>query len=344
MVQDHEHVFGDVVEDDKHESYLLETSLTGDGEKMNWVLGLAWQSDQYQSDAFPVFDYTYDVPGVFGQVDYDLTSDLSMSLSARLDDHSEFGTQLSPRFSVLYRPGNWTIRGSIAEGFFAPTPFVEEIEAAGLSRLEPLSDLTEEKAQTASLDVGYRTGPIELNATLFASDVDNVTELEAVASDRVRLVNTEGTTEIRGTELVARYVWNDFKLTGSYLYTDASEPGETDQETLPLTPEHTAGMVAMWERHGEFRLGLEMYYTGEQRVAGNPYRSVSEPYLDIGILGEITIGPASWFINAENILNVRQTREDPLLLPMRAAHGQWTTDIWSRNDGFIVNGGVRLRF
>lgn len=344
MVQDHEHVFGDVVEDDKHESYLLETSLTGDGEKMNWVLGLAWQSDQYQSDAFPVFDYTYDVPGVFGQIDYDLTSDLSMSLSARLDDHSEFGTQLSPRFSVLYRPGNWTIRGSIAEGFFAPTPFVEEIEAAGLSRLEPLSDLTEETAQTASLDVGYRTGPIELNATLFASDVDNVTELEAVASDRVRLVNTEGTTEIRGTELVARYVWNDFKLTGSYLYTDASEPGETDRETLPLTPEHTAGMVAMWERHGEFRLGLEMYYTGEQRVADNPYRSVSEPYLDIGILGEITIGPASWFINAENILNVRQTREDPLLLPMRTAHGQWTTDIWSRNDGFIVNGGVRLRF
>ena len=83
---------------------------------------------------------------------------------------------------------------------------------------------------------------------------------------------------------------------------------------------------------------------GEQRVADNPYRSVSEPYLDIGILGEITIGPASWFINAENILNVRQTRENPLLLPMRAAHGQWTTDIWSRNDGFIVNGGVRLRF
>ena len=100
----------------------------------------------------------------------------------------------------------------------------------------------------------------------------------------------------------------------------------------------------MWERHGEFRLGLEMYYTGEQRVEGNPYRSVSKAYLDVGILGEITIGPASWFINAENILNVRQTREDSLLLQQRSAHGQWTTDIWSRNDGFIVNGGVRLRF
>ena len=24
--------------------------------------------------------------------------------------------------------------------------------------------------------------------------------------------------------------------------------------------------------------------------------------------------------------------------------GQWTTDIWSRNDGFIANAGVRIKF
>jgi hypothetical protein len=46
----------------------------------------------------------------------------------------------------------------------------------------------------------------------------------------------------------------------------------------------------------------------------------------------------------ENLLNIRQTKEDPLVLPNRAPDGQWTTDIWSRNDGFIVNGGVRVRF
>ena len=120
MVQDHDHVFGDVVEDDKHESYLFETSLTGDGEKMNWVLGLAWQSDQYQSDAFPVFDYTYNVPGVFGQIDYDVTSDLSMSLSARLDDHLNSERSSAPVFCAL-SPRKLDHRGSIAEGFFAPT-------------------------------------------------------------------------------------------------------------------------------------------------------------------------------------------------------------------------------
>lgn len=352
MVQEHDHRFGALLEEDQHESYLLEASVTGAKGGTNWVAGVAWQSEIYSSDTFPAFDYTYDVPGVFGQVDHDFTEELSVSLSGRFDDHSEYGSQLSPRVSVLYRPGNWTIRGSVADGFFAPTPFVEEIEAAGLSRLEPLSGVVEETAQTASLDIGYRQGGIEANATFFASDVDGVTRLESFSSvpggelDRVRLVNTPGKSELRGTELLLRYMWRDFKITGSYLYIDSSEPDELGigRQEVALTPKHTAGMVAMWERHGEFRLGLEMYYTGEQRVENSPFRTTSDSYLDIGILGEKTIGRISYFINAENILDVRQTREEPLLRPTRSPDGQWTTDIWSRNDGFIVNGGIRVKF
>lgn len=352
MVQEHDHRFGALLEEDQHESYLLEASVTGASGGTNWVAGVAWQSEIYSSDTFPAFDYTYDVPGIFGQIDHDFTEELSVSLSGRFDDHSEYGSQLSPRVSVLYRPGNWTIRGSVADGFFAPTPFVEEIEAAGLSRLEPLSGVIEETAQTASLDIGYRQGGIEANATFFASDVDGVTRLESFSSvpggelDRVRLVNTPGKSELRGMELLLRYMWRDFKITGSYLYIDSSEPDELGigRQEVALTPKHTAGMVAMWERHGEFRLGLEMYYTGEQRVENSPFRTTSDSYLDIGILGEKTIGRISYFINAENILDVRQTREEPLLRPTRAPDGQWTTDIWSRTDGFIVNGGIRVKF
>ena len=49
-------------------------------------------------------------------------------------------------------------------------------------------------------------------------------------------------------------------------------------------------------------------------------------------------------INLENLLDIKQTDEHPLLLPARAPSGQWTTDIWSRNDGFIANAGVRVSF
>lgn len=352
MVQDHEHRFGDVIEIDTHDTLLLEASLSGARERTDWVLGLAWQADGFESETFPEFDYSYEAPGVFAQVDHDFTGTLSASVSARIDDHSEYGVQTSPRVSLLYKPGDWTIRGSWGQGFFAPTPFVEAIEAAGLSRLEPLSGLEAETATTASLDFGYRAGAVEAGLTVFASDVDGATQLQAFATtpggplDAVRLVNADGQTEIRGSELLLRYYWRDFKFTGSYLYLDTSEPDPDGpgRRELPLTPEHSAGFVAMWERHGEGRVGFEAYYTGEQALYDNPYRDRSEPYVHLGLLGEIVLGRTSLFINLENLLDVKQTDEDPLLLPTRAPDGQWTTDIWQSTDGFVVNGGVRFRF
>lgn len=352
MVQDHDKRFGSVRENDRHHSYLIESSLSGYSARADWVVGVALQSETFRSEDFDAFDYSYEVPGVFAQLDYDLAEDLSASLSARVDHHSEYGTQASPRLSILYRPGDWTIRGSYGRGYFAPTPFVEEIEAAGLARLEPLGELEEETAATASLDVGYRWDDFESSVTLFGSTVDGVTELQPFASspggplDRVRLVNSPGESRIRGTELLLRYYWNDFKVVGSYLYLDATEhdPAQPGRRRIELTPRHSAGLVVMWEQHGRGLVGFEAYYTGEQRLDDNPYRDESKPYLHLGLLGQITTGRFSWFINLENLLNVRQTREDPLLRPTRAPSGQWTTDIWSRNDGFIVNGGVRIRF
>jgi len=352
MIQDHEHVYGADIENDQRESYLLETSLTGASGVTNWVAGVAFQAEIFSSETFPEFDYQYDVPGVFGQVDHDLGEDFALSISARWDDHSEYGAQFSPRLALLYRPGNWAVRASYGEGYFAPTPFVEDIEASGLSRLEPLSGIEAETAQTASLDIGYGSDVFEINVTLFGSEVEGVTELDPFASkpggvlDRVRLVNAEGASRIYGSELLVRYFWNDFKITASYLFLDATErdPNGAGRREIELTPRHSAGLIAMWERHGRGRLGFEAYYTGTQRLDGNPYRNESDPYWHLGLLGEITIGRVSFFLNAENLLDVRQTREDPLVLPVRSPEGQWTTAIWSRNDGFILNGGIRVRF
>ncbi len=352
MVQDHFHAYGVDQDNDKHSNYLLETSLSGYLDNLDWVLGAAYQSERYESDNYSSFDYTYEVPGVFAVVDYHVTDDLIASVSSRFDDHSEYGTQVSPRLSMLYRADEFTVRGSWGQGYYAPTPFVEEIEAAGLSRLEPLGDLKEETAETASLDFTYRLGDLETNLTLFGSDIHNATQLEAFSStdngplDRVRLVNAQGESQIRGSEVLLRYYLGDVKLTASYLYLDATEQVDStgQRQQMALTPEHSAGFVAMWEQHGNFRAGFEAYYTGTQRLNDNPYMDKSEPYWHLGLMGEITTGRFSWFINLENLLNIKQSDTHPLLLPERAPSGQWTTDMWSRNDGFIANAGVRIKF
>ncbi len=352
MRQEHDHVYGIVEENDTHESYLFESSISGYNDEIAWLLGAAYLSERFNSQDFVEFNYDYQVPGLFSQVDYQANDEMSMSLSARADWHSEYGTQVSPRVSILYSPESWTIRGSYGQGFFAPTPFIEDIEDAGLSRLAPLNDIEEERAATASIDVSYAIDDIEASVTLFASNVDNVTELEVInpldslAAKRVNIINAPGESEIRGAELLLRYRWHDIKLTGSYLYTDATKQNQLGNGRTPLTltPKHSAGAVLMWEEHGSHLVGFEAYYTGTQHLDGNPYREKSDAYWHLGLLGQITIGKVSYFINAENLLNVRQTKDESLLLLERAPSGRWATDIWSRNDGFTVNAGIRFKF
>ncbi|GGE19897.1 hypothetical protein GCM10011529_28150 [Polymorphobacter glacialis] len=344
--QDHRHQFGEIIENDRHDTVFAETSLGGRRGAIDWLAGIAVQYDGYRSEAFPAFDYDYTVPGLFAQVEAEATDRLTLSASARLDDHSEYGSHFSPRVSALFKPGPWSIRASYGRGFYAPTPFVEQIEASGLSRLEPIGGLRAETAKTASVDVGYRAGGFSANLALFASDIGAAVQVQAIGPDRVRLVNADGITRTRGVEAMLRYRLAAFSITGSYVHVDASEPDPEapGRRTVPRTPRHTAGLVGMWEESGRGRIGIEAYYTGRQELDGNPYRSESKPYLEIGALAEMVVGKVRLFLNAENILNVRQTKSDPLLLPVRAPDGRWTVDVWAPTDGFVLNGGIRLMF
>lgn len=346
MTQEHRHVFGEVVEEDRHRTLFGEASLAGGSDATSWVAGLAFQLDDYRSEAFSAFNYSYTVPGLFAQVEHDLRDDLTLAGSARADFHSDYGSRLSPRLSLLYRPGRWTVRASAGRGFFAPTPFVDETEAAGLSRLEPLGDLRAEVADTASLDIGYALGSTEVNASLFAARVDDAVRLDPTGPASARLVTVDGATRTRGVELLVRRRWGEFTVTGSYVHLRATEPDPSGagRRAVARTPRDTGGLVAIWEPEGRGRLGLEAYYTGRQELDDNPYRTRGRPYVELGVLGEIVLGRASLFLNAENILNVRQTRYDPVLRPTRAPDGRWTVDAWAPTDGFVLNGGVRLRF
>ena len=74
------------------------------------------------------------------------------------------------------------------------------------------------------------------------------------------------------------------------------------------------------------RIGLEVYYTGEQRLEANPYRDISEPYTVVGVLMERRFGPVRLFLNLENLTDVRQQRWHSSLRPDRAPDGRWTVD------------------
>ncbi|MEN3749851.1 TonB-dependent receptor [Sphingomonas sp. HF-S3] len=346
VAQSHRHRFGDTVEPDRHRTGFVEAALGGDAGSTSWLVGAAYQADGYRNRAFPAFDFDQGAPALFVQGESRVAEALTLAASARWDAHSDQGSRISPRLSALYRPGPWTIRASFGRGFHAPTVLVEEVEANGLSRVRPGGTLAAEVADTGSIDLGYARGPIEATVSLFASSIDHAVQLRTVDADRVTLVNASGATRTRGAELLLRYRWQDFTLTGSYVHIDTTEPDPDapGRRRVPLTPRDAAGLVGMWERHGRGRIGVEAYYTGPQALDGNPYRSRGRPYVELGLMGELVLGKVGLFVNAENLLDVRQTRWDPLLLPQRAPVGSWTVDAWAPSDGRVINGGVRLRF
>jgi iron complex outermembrane receptor protein len=139
MSQKHRHRFGQVVEHDRHRTLFAETSFSGGSKTTPWIAGLAYQQDTDRNRAFATFDYDFVAPAIFGQVEHEVNEELTLAGSARADFHNEYGTQFSPRLSMLYRRGPWKVRVSLGRGFYAPTPFVEETEAAGFSRLEPIT-------------------------------------------------------------------------------------------------------------------------------------------------------------------------------------------------------------
>ena len=149
--------------------------------------------------------------------------------------------------------------------------------------------------------------------------------------------------ENAGLELLGTWRKAHWTATATYNYVRSSESDLGKRLDTPLTPRQSFGLVGMWENE-KWRLGAECYYTGRQRLEGNPYRAESEPYVLFGFLGERRFGRFSLFVNAENLADVRQTGWNPLLRPDRAIDGRWTVDAWAPLDGRVFNGGIRLRF
>jgi outer membrane receptor for ferrienterochelin and colicins len=195
--------------------------------------------------------------------------------------------------------------------------------------------------------VTWRHAPLEVTATLFYSRIHDA--LAAVDTGRgdfpVEIVNLDGRTLTRGTELIARYHHDEFDVIATHMYVWATEPDAAGggRREVPLNPRHAA-RVALLRAIGPARIGFEVFYTGRQGLEDNPYRTRGFPHVLFGALLDWGVGSSRVFVNVENLGDVRQTREDPLVRPARHPDGRWTVDAWAPLEGRTLNAGVRVRF
>jgi iron complex outermembrane receptor protein len=313
----------------------------------DFLFGGAIQADAATVREYSALDYTFTTASAFAQDAWRFLPHTSLTASARLDDHSRYGAHFSPRLSLLEEIARgWTVRASATRGFYAPTPFVEETEEVGVRRVRGFDALGTEAATYGSIDLNGRIAVVELNATVFASRVTHgVVTVENELTGTLDVANASAAARSRGLEVFGVYNLEPLLITALYTYTDSREPPDASAGAIraPYLPRHTGGIDITWEdmERGTW-IALEGFYTGEQTLDRDPYRTSSVPYTPVGFLATQRFGRYKVFFNIENLTDVRQTKHAPLLLPSPRATGEWTTGVWGPLEGRIFSAGVRI--
>jgi hypothetical protein len=79
--QRHDHQFEEVLEHDRHDSAFGEVTIRGTAQRNTWV-GVAVQRDAYRARELSQFGYTFRIPGIFIQDDFEAAKWWSLSVSA----------------------------------------------------------------------------------------------------------------------------------------------------------------------------------------------------------------------------------------------------------------------
>jgi iron complex outermembrane receptor protein len=337
--------FSDRREHDRREAATIEITLRGSAPRQSWVAGVA--ADWFTVRTPEPLASAYVAPrgGLFVHDDVDVAPWLLVSGSARLDYSKGASEALrldkyffSPRGSAKVHGGPWSARISAGRSYYVPTTLMAETEAAGFARLTIDGPLDVETARSVSADVAHETRATSVALTVFESHIDNPARVDR-ATYTLRTEPEPAST--RGLEILGRARRPPFAVTATYTYVRAREGAGRD---VALTPRHSAGAVLIAEAKDRGRVAARVSYTDAQPLDANPYRSMSEPYVLVGLLAEHRIGRWRAFVNAENLTDVRQTRWDPIARPSRDVDGRWTVDVWAPLEGRIITAGIRVPF
>lgn len=323
------------------------TVVVGD-EDLEWIAGASLVTERFQEEqrGFPVpRDYSQTVAGGFVQNTWKAGDLLSIETGFRVDHANGYGAFVLPRVSALFRSGpGFTTRIGGGLGYKLPTIFTEDAEVVQFRNILPIGGASAERSFGVNLDLNYRGFLSEeltfsINQLFFYTRLNKPLLLNSIAGKGLAFVNAAGHLDTRGLETNIKFAYDDLKLYLGYTLTDAKRHSNGSLTDIPLTPRHRLNAVLMYEVHDSWRAGLEAYYFSRQSLTDG---TTGRSYWICGFMVEKIWERISLYINFENFLDTRQTRYGSIYTGT-ITQPQFK-DIYAPMDGFVVNGGVKLRF
>ncbi|MEI2740365.1 MAG: TonB-dependent receptor [Chitinophagaceae bacterium] len=319
------------------------------GDKTEWVTGINLLTDDFkesQLTATPLRNYQQLTVGMFVQNTLKVNEKFNLETGLRGDYVKDYGFAFLPRLSALFKfNSQFSSRIGGGLGYKTPTIFAEESERLQYKNVLPVDDDVNkmERSYGVNADINYKTkfadGEVSfsINHLFFYTRIADPLLLQPDGSN-YRFNTVTGHIDSRGMETNIKLSYSDFKLFLGYTYIHAElHQGNIKTENF-LTPRHRLNSVLLYEVHEKWKAGLEAYYFGKQKLSDG---GSGKPYWITGFMIEKLWKKVSLYINFENFLDARQTKYGNIYTG--SINNPVFKDIYAPLDGFVVNGGVKIR-
>ncbi|MEI9945624.1 MAG: TonB-dependent receptor [Chitinophagaceae bacterium] len=296
-------------------------------------------------------DNTNTTAGLYIQDTWDASDKIKLESGLRFDRAKYSNTLFNrneffvlPRISLLIKYNNkLSSRIGGGMGYKLPTLFTERTETIQYQNVSQLNNVKSERSYGGTADLNFKTRigsdfDFSFNHMFFYTWIRRPLVLQDNGTT-LGFVNANQSVQSKGFETNVKLIFkHDFKLFLGYTFTDAKAKYLPGNQFLPLLPKHKFNSALIYEKHEFLKLGLEGYYTSPQYLY-NGFRTKS--FWEFGFMAEKLFEKFSIYINFENFTDTRQSNykrvaNDP--------HNNPTfDDIWTHTEGFVVNGGVKIK-
>lgn len=331
-------------------STFSELNLSLNREGSEWIGGINLWTDHFDqsrgANGNPL-DFTNATIGTFLQNTTSLSNKWTLETGLRMDYQTDYGLFPLPRLSLMFEPTpEITFRLGGGLGYKIPTVFSEDAERRQFQNIQPLNpdELKAEQSAGGNLDMNYRlllTDKLSLSANVlvFYTRINDPLILSNTGSE-FTFIQAGGFVDTEGVEVNMKWSYGHLKLFVGYTHANVKQHNDGVTAEFPLVAKHRLNNVLMYEKHGNFWIGLEAYYFSPQKLSDG---STGKAYWITGLMTEKRLNNNfSVFLNFENFLDTRQTSFDTIYTGN--LNNPQFRDIYAPVDGFVINGGVKINW
>jgi iron complex outermembrane receptor protein/outer membrane receptor for ferrienterochelin and colicins len=331
-----------------------DVSYVSNADKHALVLGgnFAYNSFREKKTSSGDRNNTIRTGGLYGQHTWDASETVKLESGLRVDVtdyrndvYSNTEVFVLPRLSLLVKyDSKWSSRFGGGMGYKTPTIFTEETETIQYRNVEQLNDVRSEKSYGGTADVNFKTSIVDdlsfsLNQMFFYTTIEKPIVLQADLSGKFRFVNAGNPVHSAGFETNAKFIYKEnFKLFLGYTYTAIKAKYLVGNQFLPLVPRRKLNTALIYEKGDVIKIGLEGYFTGRQHLSDG---TQTPAFKELGFMAEKIFNKFSLYINFENFTDTRQSRYKNVVNGSHIAPR--FDEIWTHTEGFVFNGGIKLK-